>query len=64
MVMSGCRFAASLRWTLERVIHLALGAVVIVLWDIWTKTLNEPVWQIVAEMTSEEKMSVLQNPIY
>jgi len=36
------------------VIHLALGAVVNALWDLWAKTLNKPVWRIVAEMTPEE----------
>lgn len=35
-------------------IHLALGAVVNALWDLWAKTLNKPVWRIVAEMTPEE----------
>lgn len=35
-------------------IHLALGAVVNALWDLWAKTLNKPVWRIVADMTPEE----------
>ena len=35
-------------------IHLALGAVVNALWDLWAKTLGKPVWRIVAEMTPEE----------
>lgn len=35
-------------------IHLALGAVVNAVWDLWAKTLGKPVWQIVAEMTPEE----------
>ena len=36
------------------VIHLALGAVVNAIWDLWAKTLNKPVWRIVAEMSPEE----------
>jgi hypothetical protein len=36
------------------VIHLALGSVVNAIWDLWAKTLNKPVWQVVAEMTPEE----------
>ena len=35
-------------------IHLALGAVVNAVWDLWAKTLQKPVWRIVAEMTPEE----------
>ena len=35
-------------------IHLALGAVVNAIWDLWAKTLNKPVWRIVADMTPEE----------
>ena len=35
-------------------IHLALGAVVNAIWDLWAKTLGKPVWRIVAEMTPEE----------
>jgi L-galactonate dehydratase len=45
-----------LRWIgpEKGVIHLALGAVVNAVWDLWAKTLNKPVWRIVAEMTPEE----------
>lgn len=35
-------------------IHLALGAVVNALWDLWAKTLNKPVWKVIADMTPEE----------
>lgn len=35
-------------------IHLALGAVVNAIWDLWAKSLHKPVWRIVAEMTPEE----------
>lgn len=36
------------------VIHLALGAVVNAIWDLWAKTLDKPVWRIVADMSPEE----------
>jgi L-galactonate dehydratase len=50
-----------LRWIgpEKGVIHLALGAVVNALWDLWAKTLNKPVWQIVAEMTPEQVVALI-----
>ena len=47
---------SQLRWIgpEKGVIHLALGAVVNAIWDLWAKTLNKPVWKIVAEMSPEE----------
>lgn len=47
---------SQLRWIgpEKGVIHLALGAVVNAVWDLWAKTLGKPVWQIVSEMTPEE----------
>ncbi|KAL7929067.1 L-galactonate dehydratase [Trichoderma chlorosporum] len=47
---------SQLRWIgpEKGVIHLALGAVVNAVWDLWAKTLNKPVWRIVADMTPEE----------
>jgi L-galactonate dehydratase len=36
------------------VVHLALGAVVNAIWDLWAKTLDKPVWRIVADMSPEE----------
>lgn len=47
---------SQLRWIgpEKGVIHLALGAIVNAIWDLWAKTLGKPVWRIVAEMTSEE----------
>ncbi|EEQ31748.1 L-galactonate dehydratase [Microsporum canis] len=47
---------SQLRWIgpEKGVIHLALGAVVNALWDLWAKTLNKPVWKVVADMTPEE----------
>lgn len=36
------------------VIHLALGAVVNALWDLWSKSLGKPLWKLVADFTPEE----------
>ena len=35
-------------------IHLATGAVVNAMWDLWAKSVGKPVWQLVAEMSPEE----------
>ncbi|HEU0066513.1 MAG TPA: L-fuconate dehydratase [Sphingomonas sp.] len=35
-------------------IHLATGAVVNAVWDLWAKSVGKPVWQLVADMTPEE----------
>jgi L-galactonate dehydratase len=47
---------SQLRWIgpEKGVIHLALGAVVNAIWDLWAKTLNKPVWRVVADMTPEQ----------
>ncbi|MCJ1448726.1 MAG: L-galactonate dehydratase [Stictis urceolatum] len=47
---------SQLRWIgpEKGVIHLALGAVVNAIWDLWAKVLGKPVWRIVAEMSPEE----------
>ncbi|CAM1506520.1 Fc.00g061610.m01.CDS01 [Cosmosporella sp. VM-42] len=47
---------SQLRWIgpEKGVIHLALGAVVNAVWDLWAKVLGKPVWRIVADMTPEE----------
>ncbi|KAF2475729.1 L-galactonate dehydratase [Lindgomyces ingoldianus] len=47
---------SQLRWIgpEKGVIHLALGAVVNAIWDLWAKTLKKPVWRIVADMTPQE----------
>jgi len=36
------------------VIHLALGAVVNAIWDLWAKSVGKPVWRLVADFTPEE----------
>ena len=45
-----------LRWIgpEKGVIHLALGALVNAIWDLWAKVLGKPVWRILAEMSPEE----------
>lgn len=45
-----------LRWVgpEKGVMHLGLSACVNALWDLWGRSLNKPVWQLVAEMTPEE----------
>jgi L-galactonate dehydratase len=47
---------SQLRWIgpEKGVVHLALGAVVNALWDLWAKALGKPVWRIVADMSPEE----------
>jgi L-galactonate dehydratase len=47
---------SQLRWIgpEKGVIHLALGAVVNALWDLWAKVLGKPVWRIVADMSPAE----------
>ncbi len=35
-------------------IHLATGAVVNAVWDLWAKSVGKPVWQLVADMTPVE----------
>ncbi|ODA80789.1 hypothetical protein RJ55_03749 [Drechmeria coniospora] len=47
---------SQLRWIgpEKGVIHLALGAVVNALWDLWAKVLAKPVWRIVVDMGPEE----------
>ena len=47
---------SQLRWIgpEKGVIHLALGAVVNALWDLWAKVLQKPVWRVIADMTPEE----------
>ncbi|KAI9839388.1 MAG: L-galactonate dehydratase [Sclerophora amabilis] len=47
---------SQLRWIgpEKGVVHLALGAVVNAIWDLWAKTLNKPLWRVIADMTPEE----------
>lgn len=36
------------------VTHLAMGALVNAIWDLWAKSLDKPVWRILADMSPEE----------
>lgn len=40
-------------------IHLATGAMVNAVWDLWAKTEGKPVWQLVAEMRPEEILRLI-----
>jgi L-galactonate dehydratase len=52
---------SQLRWIgpEKGVIHLALGAVVNAIWDLWAKTLGKPVWRIVADMTPKQIVDLI-----
>jgi len=39
--------------------HLATGAVVNAVWDLWAKSAGKPVWQLVAEMSPEQLVSII-----
>jgi L-fuconate dehydratase len=39
--------------------HLAVGAVVNAVWDLWAKEAGKPVWRLVADMTPEEVLSIV-----
>ncbi|MBX3528974.1 MAG: L-fuconate dehydratase [Rhizobiaceae bacterium] len=40
-------------------IHLATGAVVNAVWDLWAKAEGKPVWRLVADMTPEQVLSIV-----
>lgn len=40
-------------------IHLATGAVVNAVWDLWAKSEGKPVWQLVADMSPEEQVRLV-----
>ena len=40
-------------------IHLATGAVVNAVWDLWAKEADKPVWQLVGEMSPEEVVKLI-----
>ncbi|QOG07963.1 L-fuconate dehydratase [Aureimonas sp. OT7] len=52
---------SQLRWLGpdKGVMHLATGAVVNAVWDLWGKVEGKPVWQLVADMSVEEILSLL-----
>ena len=39
--------------------HLATGAVVNAIWDLWAKAAGKPVWRLVAEMSPEEIVGIV-----
>jgi L-fuconate dehydratase len=47
---------SQLRWVgpEKGAIHLATGAIVNAVWDLWAKVEGKPVWRLIADMTPEE----------
>jgi len=52
---------SQLRWLgpEKGVIHLALAAVVNAVWDLWAKSVGKPVWKLVADLTPEQFVSLI-----
>ena len=52
---------SQLRWLGpdKGVIHLATGAIVNAVWDLWARETDKPVWQLVSEMSPEEIVSLI-----
>jgi L-fuconate dehydratase len=52
---------SQLRWLgpEKGVIHLALAAVVNAIWDLWAKSAGKPVWKLVADLTPEAYVSLI-----
>lgn len=52
---------SQLRWVgpEKGVTHLALAAVINAVWDLWAKTEAKPVWRLVAELTPEQLVSLI-----
>ena len=50
-----------LRWTgpEKGVIHLATGAIVNAVWDLFAKSRGKPVWKLLADMTPEETVNLI-----
>jgi L-fuconate dehydratase len=53
--------ASQLRWVgpEKGVIHLATAALINALWDLWAKLEGKPVWRLVAEMTAEQVVRLI-----
>jgi L-fuconate dehydratase len=53
--------ASQLRWVgpEKGVIHLATAALVNAVWDLWAKVEGKPVWRLVADMTPEEFVDLI-----
>ncbi len=52
---------SQLRWLgpEKGVIHLALAAVVNAVWDLWAKCVGKPVWKLVADLTPEQYVALI-----
>ncbi|MCB0636818.1 MAG: L-fuconate dehydratase [Lewinella sp.] len=52
---------SQLRWLgpEKGVIHLATGAVVNAVWDLWAKMEGKPLWQLISEMSPEQLVSCI-----
>jgi L-fuconate dehydratase len=52
---------SQLRWLgpEKGVIHLALAAIVNAVWDLWAKSVGKPVWKLVADLTPEQFISLI-----
>jgi L-fuconate dehydratase len=52
---------SQLRWLgpEKGVIHLALAAVLNAVWDLWGKSVGKPVWKLVADLTPEQFVSLI-----
>jgi L-fuconate dehydratase len=52
---------SQLRWVgpEKGVIHLALAAVINAIWDLWAKSVGKPVWKLVADLTPEQIVSLI-----
>src|SRR5438132_4048575 len=52
---------SQLRWLgpEKGVIHLALAAVINAIWDLWAKSVGKPVWKLVADLTPEQFISLI-----
>jgi L-fuconate dehydratase len=52
---------SQLRWVgpEKGVIHLSLAAVINAIWDLWAKSVDKPVWKLVADLRPEEFVSLI-----
>ena len=52
---------SQLRWIgpEKGAIHLATGAVVNALWDVWAKLEHKPLWKLLVDMEPEQLVSVI-----
>src|SRR5579859_2001959 len=52
---------SQLRWLgpEKGVIHLATGAIVNAVWDLWAKVEGKPVWKLLADMTPEQLVACI-----